>query len=438
MAFWALCVSLASGCAGTASTGNEPIDSAATVTKSSVVATNEMSEPLSSPDEATELVAALDDSDSLPAGHVAATETQSAEVADDAVGVSGGAVAPVEPMAVPGFWSIEPPAPDTGIAGPSQPLPADPCKQYDPEYDTWLDRSQVKVYQTVCGATAWFDGFFGNNRYDQATGQTYGRISMGGYWDQLNGFDPRLRFRARFALPSLRERTSLLIGRGDEDDLIEERTTAIGDEIPTPPNQNPNQDQDVSTYIGFGFDRLASLTRGLRFTVGLKLRNPPVPIVKIKYRRNWQISERDLLSVRPLVYWRSDEGAGATLQVDVDHVINNAFLFRWANFGNVSQDEEVEGVNWGSTFYLYQALSEKKAVTYSVFFSGETKAPITFQNAGFELRYRQSILRKWLFIEPYGSLSWPRFSLEEKRESNFGVGLRLEAYFGPAPDEWMR
>ena len=322
---------------------------------------------------------------------------------------------------------------DTGPA--SLPL-VDPCTQYDAEYDTWMDRSQIKIYRTVCGATAWFDGFFGDRRYDQVTGETFGRISAGGYWDQRNGFDPRVRFRARFALPSLRDRGSLLIGRGDEQDVIEERNTSRDDQNPVAPS--PNQDENVSTFVGFGWDQLASLTRGLSLSAGVRLSTPIEPIIKIKYRRNWQLTERNLLSIRPLAYWRSQEGLGATVQLDVDHVINSAFLFRWANYGNVSQDEEVEGVNWGTTFFLFQALSEKQALTYSVFARGETNAPITFQNTGFEFRYRQRILRKWLFIEYNGGVSWPRYLPEETRKANFGSGLRLEAYFGPAPDHWMR
>jgi len=77
-------------------------------------------------------------------------------------------------------------------------------------------------------------------------------------------------------------------------------------------------------------------------------------------------------------------------------------------------------------------------LTYSIFASGETDAPVRFQNAGLELRYRHSFLRKWLFIEYYGGVGWPRYQLDEKREINPGIGLRLEAYFGPAPDSWMR
>jgi hypothetical protein len=63
---------------------------------------------------------------------------------------------------------------------------------------------------------------------------------------------------------------------------------------------------------------------------------------------------------------------------------------------------------------------------------------VTFQNAGFELRYRHSFLRDWLFVEYVSGLSWPRQFLDERRKTNFGAGLYLEAYFGPAPDEYMQ
>ena len=370
----------------------------------------------------------------VPAYSVAGVDSGKIEGVTEGIESASG----LEAAASPG-GGVSPGAADglneqTVATGPPESPPVDPCKQYDAQYDSWLDRNQVRVYRTVCGTAAWFDGFFGDNRYDQETGETYGRISLGGYWDQLNGVDPQLRFSARFALPSLRQRGSLLIGRGDEQNLIEERTTSSGDPNPITPQEN----QDVSTFVGFGYERLKGLTKNFSFRAGLRLRTPPVPILKVIYRRAWQLSERNLLAIRPIVYWRSDEGLGSTVNLDVDHVISDAFLFRWANFGNVSQDEEVEGMNWGSTFYLYQALSNKKALTYSIFARGETDAPVSFNTAGFQVRYRHRILREWLFIEYYGGVDWPRYLPEETREANFGTGLRLEAYFGPAPDSWMR
>jgi hypothetical protein len=471
MLVWVACLFLAGGCAGKPTADSGAQDAAALVNENDASPSDAVVAPESSSDgvivasagtvssgatvvqasddpgpvvaetvppveavsaESGGALSAVDQSETGSNDEVNVTESHTAEVAADDQGTSAG-----EAVGPEGAASLAAAEPSPVEAGPLERPLVDPCRQYNPENDTWLDRSQVTVYRTVCGATAWFDGFFGDRRYDQVTGETYGRISAGGYWDQINGFDPRLRFRARFALPSLRDRGSLLIGRGDEQDVIEERNTSREDQQ-NPVAPSANQDEAVSTFVGFGWDQLASLSRGLRLSVGVKLRTPIEPIVKIKYRRNWQLTNRNLLSLRPLAYWRSQEGLGATVQLDVDHVINSAFLFRWANYGNVSQDREVEGVNWGSTFYLFQALSEKQALTYSVFGRGETNAPITFQNAGFEFRYRQRILRKWLFIEYYGGVNWPRFLPEQTRKSNFGSGLRLEAYFGPAPDDWMR
>jgi hypothetical protein len=327
-----------------------------------------------------------------------------------------------------------PPEPLDFSAGPPEALAArlDPCEQFDGSEASWLDEKQVFVYRTVCGATAWFDGFFGDRRYDQATGNTFGRITVGGYWDEQLGFDEKLRFRARFALPSLRQRGSLVIGRGDEQTLIEERDTSGNNPVAA---AKPVVEDD-STYVGFAFDQMRLLSRALSFSAGLKLSGLN-PYVKVRYRRAWQLSERDLLRFRPVVYWRGDEGLGATLAFDVDHVLSNQFLVRWSNFGNISEDEEIEGVNWGSTLFLFQALSKRRALTYSVFASGETDAEVTFRTAGFETRYRQRIYKEWLFIEVGGGVSWPRTLLTEKREPVIGGGLRFEAYFGPAPDSWM-
>jgi hypothetical protein len=141
------------------------------------------------------------------------------------------------------------------------------------------------------------------------------------------------------------------------------------------------------------------------------------------------------------------------MRVDIDHAINRSFLLRWSNFANISENKDIDpvsdddpetpdylidGVKWGSTVYLFQALSEKRGFTYSVFVSGNSDSKVDYQNAGFDMRYRQRILREWLFIEYIGSVSWPRDYVTVERERNFGAGVRLEAYFGPAPEAWMR
>jgi hypothetical protein len=69
---------------------------------------------------------------------------------------------------------------------------------------------------------------------------------------------------------------------------------------------------------------------------------------------------------------------------------------------------------------------------------GETQAEVPLRNYGVELRYRQKILRQWLFVELITSMTWPREFLTEERESNFGAGIGVEMYFGPVPEHRLR
>jgi len=310
----------------------------------------------------------------------------------------------------------------------------DPCDQFDAEYDSWLDRNQVRVYRTVCQTAAWVDGFFGDSRYDRETGNTFGRVSVGNFYDQRDGWDSDFRLRARYPFPALRNKATILVGSGDEQELIEERTTSGQENLPSTAGRNSSD----SLYIGFGFQGFDKGNSGLDYGVGLKVRSSPELVAKTTYRKSWRTSERSEIRARPIAYWRSEEGFGSTLHLDYDYLISDAMLFRWGNFGNVSEDEEVDGMDWGSSFSLFQVLSKRRALTYRVFVNGETEAEVKLKNYGFELRYRQRILREWLFIEYLGRISWPREFIIEDRDTNLGAGIRLEAFFGPTPEGWVR
>jgi len=323
---------------------------------------------------------------------------------------------------------------ESTLVAQSELSPEDICRQLEGETpESWLDRAQETVYLRTCTTAAWFDGFFGDNRYDSASSQTYGRLALSTFWDERDGMDSKVRFRARFALPALHERSSLLLGRGDERELIEERSNGEFDSLPS----GFDRLEDDSFLVGLGYGK-GGIERGFRYSVGVKMGTPLEPYVKATYRRAWRLSERDLLRVRPVAYWRSQEGLGTTLDVDLDHLIKPELLLRFSNWGNVSQDEDIDGLAWGSSLTLYQGFSDRRALTYRMLITGETLDPVRVKNYGYELRYRQRILRKWLFIEYLGSVTWPKDTVDEIRKTNWGVGIGLEMYFGPVPEAKMR
>ena len=286
---------------------------------------------------------------------------------------------------------------------------------------------------TACNSAAWFDGFFGDKRYDAASRETFGRLGVTALWDERDGWDQKIRLRARYALPRLRNRGELILGRGDEDEFIDGREGSQFDSLPS----TFNTSDDDSLLVGLGYGK-GGMERGFRFSVGARLNFPVNTYVKASYRRAFAMGEKNLLRLRPVTYWKRDEGFGASMNIDLDHLIGDNLMLRFGNWGNVSESLDVEGLAWSSALTLFQGFSDRRALTYKTFVLGETEADVQVQNYGFELRYRQRVLRKWLFMEVASSVTWPRELLEETRKTNWGVSIGLEMYFGPIPDNAIR
>jgi len=287
-----------------------------------------------------------------------------------------------------------------------------------------LDRTQRTVYDVINATTRWFDGFFGESQLDDTDRVSRGRITVGGFWDQRDDFSARVNLRARIALPALENRTRLILGRGDTDELIDGTEDQITKGLPG--GFDPDRDDDW--LIGLGYSRSGNLARGFDLGVGIKVSSPLEPYVRLTYRWYRAYGDNWLLRIRPRAFWQKERGTGVTLQSDLDRVINANVLVRWAN--SLAVEDEVEGLGWRSDLIAYQGLSNNRALSYSIFALGQGGADVQLQNYGLELRYRQRVAREWFFIQLSTGLSWPRELLEEARESNVGVGIMFEMQFG--------
>jgi hypothetical protein len=287
-----------------------------------------------------------------------------------------------------------------------------------------LDRTQRTVYEVVNDTTRWFDGFFGESQLDDAGHVSRGRMTVSGFWDQRDKLNGRVNLRARIALPALEQRTRLVLGRGDADDLIDGTEEQIVEGLPG--SFDPDRDDDW--LIGFGYSRSGNLARGFDLGVGVKLATPIEPYVRLTYRWYRSYGDAWLLRVRPRAFWQRERGAGFTFQSDLDRVISPDLLLRWLN--DLSVEDRVEGLGWRSDLIAYQGLSNNRAFSYSIFALGQTEADVALQNFGLELRFRQRLAREWLFLQLSTGISWPRELLEEERESNVGIGIMFEMRFG--------
>jgi hypothetical protein len=334
-------------------------------------------------------------------------------------------------------------ASDAEVPAPEQPVPAAavaapagqdavPATPTTPVPHAWLDRMQGGVFRGVNATGHWIDGWFADDEQPRRGADAMGRLGVGTYWDQRDGVDPSFRLRARVPFENARNRVGLLLGRGPEREIIENRQRAGSTSLP-PGFQDV---QDDSWLLGLGYSPRAQLGRGLELDAGVRVRFDPEVFGRAIYRWNVELSDSTLFRPTQTVFWRRSRGFGETTDLTLDHLVGERFLVRAAASATVAED--TEGLEWQSFLTLFQNLAGRDSMAYSVVVAGETNAPVELQNFGVQFRYRRQVLRDWLFVELLQSVTWPRFLREEQRELNVGVGIGFEMYFGAWPAEQIR
>jgi hypothetical protein len=288
---------------------------------------------------------------------------------------------------------------------------------------SWIDRMQAGLYQTMCLSAARFDGFFGNARFDDEYQATHGRLAVGALWDERDQWEPSVRFRAHVRLPQLSERFSAFVGRLDPDEYV----TELRDDFATLPRQFAREDDDAVLF-GLGYRQPGRGGGHFDASVGARFDWPAEPYVKGTYRLALPFLDRNLLRLHETIFWQEGDGFGATTRAYLERLLADDFLVRWTGSGRFTQ--ETEGVRWSSSLTLYQNLGNGRAFAYQAGISGETDQEVDVADYGVRAIYRRRLHREWLFLELRSSITWPRETLLERREANWGAGVALEMLFG--------
>lgn len=335
-------------------------------------------------------------------------------------------------------WSTEPAPPARSASAESEltvdefdtdalPTRGDPGTPATGADQAMIDTTQQTVYNIVHGAATRVDGFFGSSELASNASVRQGRIALGAEYDDYYGLRERLRFKARVRLPAMRERLNLVLGRGDADELID----GSDDENITSLPGRFNDIDDGDWLFGVGYARDGTLTSGWDFGVGIRLATPLEPYARATYRWHTSFNDNWLWRVRPRLFWQSTRGYGASLQSILDYHPGDRWLFRFYTL--LVADDAVQGMEWTSKLSAFQKISDKSALSYSLYIIGQTDAVVQPSDYGLELRYRRQFLREYLFVEFLTYLSWPRELITDERGATPGIGIEFEMQFGDWP-----
>jgi hypothetical protein len=322
----------------------------------------------------------------------------------------------------PGIPDVPPPV---FAEQPAQVNPFTACHREKPNEVAVLDETRERLQETVCGASLWFDGLFGER--DLAAARTaHGRLEVSTAHSEFEGRETRVRFDARVKLPALEQRLSAFIGRDNQDDIARDRSEGLGLR-----SQADELDQVEDWFAGLGYRLKEDWGIRSEFRVGVRGLRQPKAFAQLRNIWNAYEDDDDRVQLRATPFVNNLDGAGFTLSVDFDHALSATRLLRWGSAGTVT--EESAGVGWRSAVLLYQSLRELRAIAFEAFERGATGAPEPLVEYGVRVIYRQPLLKRRLFAELVPGYSWPRVDPALPREGSAGVTFGLELPFGRKP-----
>lgn len=306
--------------------------------------------------------------------------------------------------------------------------PMEICAQPDEGELSVLQRVRRSLTVTTCASSAWLDGLFGDQIYYDEYHATYGTLTVGGLWSEYDGFDPRLRFRARLKLPQWDERISAFAGRVGEEDYISDTE---GDFQALPTRQFGTLEEE-SVLVGLGYSSPERTGNDFDAGVGVRIDTPLDPYTRARYEIVRAFAERYVFTARETVFWQNSEGFGTTTRINLDRVLSDRYLLRWSNLGKFT--EKTDGVEWYTQLTLFQSIGQRTGLAWQAQVEGATDNEVQLTRHAVRLIMRRQLTPEWLILELRGGVGWPRRKLTEEREASPEIGVAIEMQFGHKRD----
>jgi hypothetical protein len=291
------------------------------------------------------------------------------------------------------------------------------------EKPTVIDTTHETISSGVLVTARWLDHFFADPRTENESSETRVRVRFSVFAEEDDAVEYNVRANLHLDLPILEERLQLVVA-GDPDDVEEDFRTISGREGERP--ELTSADDDFSTSLRYflieTLERNVSLRAGVRWRDGL-----PIVFLEPRYRQSVPLDSWLFRFTQRLI-GSTDGETGVRTTFDFDRELKRPFFFRTTLDGSWTSEED--GYFYDLAFQVFQRFSPRRVIIYSWGNFFRTRPHHQLDNVVLSARYRQRILRDWLFYEVIPQVSFPD---ERDRDATPGILLRLEMLFGHYP-----
>ena len=274
-----------------------------------------------------------------------------------------------------------------------------------------LDAHKKRVDTGVQRASQWVDQFFNDPAYEAEAANSQIRIRPEFYYRDEQGAKAKLRVRARFNLPNLGRRVSLVAGVDDESGGFDDSVDDASDD----------------GIIGLQFFTKESSRWNTSITVGVKF-NEFAFFAGPRVRYQDALGEKGSYRFTQTVRWQTNNAWQINTRLDLNRIITDRFFFRQTFDGRWRGEKaEEEGYRTRVSSFLTQRLGRQSGLQYEFSTIFHTRPDTHVDKYTVALRFRKRTKHEWLYYEIVPQLS---FENEFDYRVNPGIRLRLEFFFG--------
>ncbi len=264
------------------------------------------------------------------------------------------------------------------------------------------------------------DRFFGDDRDFQETNKSVLQMNLSEVFEPGGQRKFAMQGRAKLSLPLTEQRFHLLLETDPEKNIT---GNATGEATQAPPVR-PGVVSTPSSYAAaVRYQRTEEGVWSFGTDAGIKLRSGLQPFARARGSYVAPLGEWRL-KLAQSVFWFNTIGAGESTQLDLEHIISPAVLFRASS--NATWLHDKQSFDLRQDFTVYHVLNERTALLHQASVIGVSQPQSQVTEYVLLINYRYRLHRDWLFFELSPQLHFPK---AQNYRLNPLLLMRLEILF---------
>lgn len=264
------------------------------------------------------------------------------------------------------------------------------------------------------------DRFFGDDRNYQESNKSMFQLSL----VRVTGYGGDRKFvlsaRANLNLPSTEKRLHLLLESNPDQNITGEPTQTQN----TPLTNQVDKPQSYGVAVRYGKEKPEERPWYFSTDAGLKFQGINInPFARARGSYSVPLGQWRLKAAES-VYWFNTIGAGETTQLDLEHFLSEAILFRASS--NATWLNDKQNFDLRQDLSIYHTVSERTALLYQASAIGVSNPQYQITEYVLAMLYRYRLHRDWIFFELSPQLHFPKTN---DFQSSPTLSMRLEMLF---------